>query len=193
MRKSLFGTCPIPLFSYEVEDWVNKKSEIISWLDKTTFSRQEGANFYSDRPFTKYKKFYARDFVNLLNFELKEFVDDIGLPFVSMIDIWTVEYGKGDFHLPHTHRASGFSGILYVNFNKEEHPLTIVIQPWNGILDEKTKLVPIDAEEGTLTIMPSNLLHFTVPNESDYKKTIISFDISLVARTSQGSRETGFQ
>jgi len=185
MITSLFGKHPIPLFSYEVKNWVNKKREIISWLDKTTFSRQGGpgyGNFYSDRPFTKYNKFYADDFVNLLNFELKSFVDDAGLPFISLVDIWSVEYEKGDFHLPHTHRSSGFSGILYVNFNKGEHPLTTVIQPWNGILDEKTKLVPIDAEEGTLTIIPSNLLHFTTPNESDYKKTVISFDLSFKER-----------
>ena len=65
----------------------------------------------------------------------------------------------------------------YVNFNEEKHPLTTVIQPWNGIIDDETKMVNVYGKEGTLIIMPSNLLHFSTPNESDHKKIVISFDL----------------
>ena len=75
---------------------------------------------------------------------------------ITLDHIWFVEYEKGDYQLPHNHRSSGFSGILYVDFNEEKHPLTTVIQPWNGIFDDETKMINVDAEEGTLIIMPSN-------------------------------------
>ena len=122
-------------------------------------------------------KFYAEDFDTLLGNEFKLFQDETGLPSISLIDIWFVEYEKGDYQLPHNHRSNGFSGILYVNFNEEKHPLTTIIQPWNGIFDDETKMINVYGKEGTLIIMPSNLLHFSIPNQSDHKKTVISFDL----------------
>ena len=190
MRKSLFD---IPLFTYEVQNWKSKKIEIMSWLDKTTMSRSPANHFYSDREYNKNNKFYAQDFAALLNDEFKLFHIEIGLQTIenakqvsdrisvrrtmALGDIWFVEYEKGDYQLPHNHRSSGFSGILYVNFNEEKHPLTTVIQPWNGILDDETKMINVYGKEGTLIIMPSNLLHFSTPNESDHKKIVISFDL----------------
>ena len=190
MRKSLFD---IPLFTYEVQNWKSKKIEIMSWLDKTTMSRSSANHFYTDRG---YNKFYVEDFATLFDDVFKLFQIEIGLPTIenakqvsdrisvrrtmALGDIWFVEYEKGDYQLPHNHRSTGFTGILYVNFNEEKHPLTTVIQPWNGIFDDETKMINVDAEEGTLIIMPSNLLHFSLPNKSDHKKIVLSFDLTII-------------
>ena len=175
MRKSLFD---IPLFTYDVQNWKSKKMEIMNWLDKTILGRSQADHFYSDKNIPK-NKFYAQDFADLLENEFKLFQDEIRLSSISLSDIWFVEYEKGDYQLPHTHGYSGFTGILYVNFNKEKHPSTTVIQPWNGIFDDETKMVNVYGKEGTLIIMPSNLLHFSIPNESDHKKTVLNFDLVI--------------
>ena len=193
MRKSLFD---IPLFTYEVQNWKSKKIEIMSWLDKTTMSRSPANHFYSDRGYNKNNKFYVEDFATLFDDVFKLFQIEIGLPTIenakqvsdrisvrrtmALGDIWFVEYEKGDYQLPHNHRSTGFTGILYVNFNEEKHPLTTVIQPWNGIFDDETKMINVDAEEGTLIIMPSNLLHFSLPNKSEHKKIVLSFDLTII-------------
>tara|TARA_Y100001951_G_scaffold85913_1_gene76050 strand:- start:65 stop:622 length:558 start_codon:yes stop_codon:yes gene_type:complete len=185
MRTALFE---IPLFLYDVQDWERKKTEIISWFDKTTMSRSSADHFNSDKNISK-NKFYAQDYADLLENEFKFFQDEIRQlraishrPFssITLDHIWFVEYEKGDYQLPHNHRSSGFSGILYVDFNEEKHPLTTVIQPWNGIFDDETKMINVDAEEGTLIIMPSNLLHFSLPNKSDHKKIVLSFDLTII-------------
>jgi len=174
MRSVLFD---IPVFSYTVQNWKSKKTQITEWLDKTTLSRPQRGHFYSDREFSRYNKFYAKGFADLLHFELKSFKDEVELPSLSMVDVWFVEYEKGDFHVPHTHRSVGFSGILYVNFNKEEHPSTTFIQPWPGIFEDETIMKNVEAQEGTVLIVPSNLLHFTEPSKSDQKRTIMGFDL----------------
>ena len=182
MRKALFD---ISLFRYDTQDWKEKKAEIISWSDKMPMYRSEANNFYSDKnPSQRINEnsFYMQDFISLFEDKFSLFQDEAGLDSVSLTDVWFAEYEQGDCQLPHSHGSTGFTGTLYVNFDEEKHPSTTVIQPWSGILNDETTMINIYAEEGTLIIMPSNLLHFSGPNKYSHKKTVISFDLKCTSK-----------
>ena len=172
MERVLFN---IPLFIYQVDDWEAKKKEVVGWLKKTEFSRSQSDNhFNTDRLHLQQNKFYSDDFVNLFQPELKLFQSEAELETIFISDIWFVEYQSGDYHSPHTHESARFSGILYVNLD-EQNPTTTFIQPWYSYWG--TKQITVEVKEGTLIIVPSHLLHYSRPNESDNKKTVLSFDM----------------
>ena len=172
MEHTLFS---IPMFRYEVDDWKNKKKEIVSWLKTTKFSRETADNnFYTDRLRLQQNKFYSEAFARLLDNELQLFRQEADIDTIFISDIWFVEYETGDYHSPHTHESARFSGILYVNLD-EQNPTTTFIQPWYSYWG--TKQITVDVKEGTMLIVPSHLLHYSRPNESDNKKTVLSFDM----------------
>ena len=172
MEKILFS---IPLYTYEVDDWKNKKKEIVGWLKKTKFSRNQLDNhFNTDRLRLQQNKFYSEDFVRLVDNELQLFRQEADLETIFISDIWFVEYENGDYHSPHTHESARFSGILYVNLD-DENPMTTFVQPWYSYWG--TKQMTVEVKEGTMLIVPSHVMHFSRPNASVNTKTVLSFDM----------------
>ena len=104
----------------------------------------------------------------------KEIKKDFSIP-----EIWSVSYGKGDYHLPHNHSSIGLTGILYLNL-PEDSPATTYIQPWNDYEFDIVQYAELPSTEGDIAIVPSSILHFSKPNESDSKKRIISWDMKIV-------------
>ena len=172
MEKILFS---IPLYTYEVDDWKTKKKEIVGWLKKTKFSRNQLDNhFNTDRLRLQQNKFYSEDFVRLVDNELQLFRQEADLETIFISDIWFVEYENGDYHSPHTHESARFSGILYVNLD-DENPMTTFVQPWYSYWG--TKQMTVEVKEGTMLIVPSHVMHFSRPNASVNTKTVLSFDM----------------
>ena len=172
MEKTLFR---IPMWIYQVHDWEIKKEEVVGWLEKTKFSRNQSDNhFNSDRLHLMQNKFYSDDFVKLFQPELKLFQFEAELETIFISDIWFVEYQSGDYQSAHTHESARYSGILYVNLD-DKHPMTTFIQPWYSYWG--TKQWTVDVKEGTMLIVPSHVLHFSRPNASVNKKSVLSFDM----------------
>ena len=173
MEKVLFN---IPLYIYEVQDWEAKKKEIVSWLPKTEFSREVTENaFRTDRIQLQQNKFYANDFVRLVDTELQLFRQEADIETVFIRAVWFVEYEKGDYHSPHSHESARYSGILYVNFD-DQNPSTTFVQPWYSYWG--TKQMTVEVKEGTMIIVPSHVMHYSRPNKSDNTKTVIGFDMT---------------
>ena len=104
----------------------------------------------------------------------KEIKTDFVIP-----QIWSISYGKGDYHSPHNHSSIGLTGILYLDLPKDSQATTY-IQPWNDYELDTVQYMEIPITEGDIAIVPSSILHFTKPNESDSKKRIISWDMKIV-------------
>jgi len=172
MEKVLFS---LPLYIYEVDDWENKKKEIVGWRNKTKFSRSTADNhFNTDRLHLQQNKFYSEDFVKLVDNELQLFRQEADLETIFISDIWFVEYENSDYHSPHTHESARFSGILYVNLD-DKNPMTTFVQPWYSYWG--TKQMTVEVKEGTMLIVPSHVMHFSRPNASVNTKTVLSFDM----------------
>ena len=71
---------------------------------------------------------------------LEEFCKDAEVS-CKMTDAWCVRYQKGDYQIIHNHRAWGFSGILYVDYDPEVHTPTTFMAPWQDPRTDRTLLV----------------------------------------------------
>ena len=174
MKNKLFGT---NVYQYHVTDWETKKEKIKELLNDNNLVRGDTQWFESDR--STNNNAYVDDLVDILADDLRLFLSDIKVANVTIDTAWTVKYHKGDFHPPHTHSSSGYSGVLYLEYDDEEHtPVWFVDHVTNPITDKTNYCVP-NVFEGMIVIVPSNILHFTYPNTSDKVRQIIGFDIKF--------------
>ena len=97
---------------------------------------------------------------------------------VNLESLWSVTYNKYDYHLIHNHGHKGFTGILYMDI-KENVPPTTYVQPWTDPYSDMTIYNPLEVKEGTITVIPRFVLHFSQSNNTDFKKRIIAFDLNF--------------
>ena len=77
---------------------------------------------------------------------------------------------------PHTHGVIGWSGVLYVEFDKYEHSPTEFQGPLHDVNNGQQLEYKPEVEEGDIIIFPSCLTHWVSPNQSKKRRTIMSFN-----------------
>jgi hypothetical protein len=157
--------------------WDRKKPEIKSLLDPEEFHRQDLAVFDTDRHHNRNR--YLDDFCTIFSDELTKFAFEMGFTQLKMGAIWAVRYGRGDYHSVHNHRSTGYSGILYLDYNPEVHTPSIHVAPWNDPVNDATQLSMPPVSEGSMVFVPSCVLHYTRPNQSDELRQIMAFDMEV--------------
>ena len=132
-------------------------------------------------PEKRFENFYSNRDEADLTWNLRQIFEDefklIETKFNNKILLqraWSVTYDKGHYHVPHNHSSQGYTGILYLQINKDS-PKTTYIQPWNNTNDQTVLYAP-DVEQGDIMIVPQFLMHYTEPNKTYFKKRILSFD-----------------
>lgn len=174
MIGSLFS---VNYFSYECGGWEDKKSRLSELIKSDTFERSGSAQFLTDRHSEHGD--YADDFASIFNEELNRFGVDARLEMIRIRSIWSVRYERGDYHSIHNHRSTGYSGILYFDYDDRVHTPSIHVSPWNDPVTDMTVMTAPPVREGTMVFVPSNVLHFTRPNNSDRLRSIVSFDLEV--------------
>lgn len=174
MKGNLFT---INYFQYGVLDWPDKKQKLLEIVDMDSMIKNDKQTFYSDREADQEK--YKRAFRELFLTELDLFKAEAELSKIDIKNIWCVKYAKGDFHAVHNHSGMGYSGILYLEYDDNEHDGTWFIDPMNNPVTDRTGYSKPAVWEGCITIVPSNLLHFTFPNNSEKIRSIIGFDLTV--------------
>ena len=170
----------LPLFEYlsylyQVDDWDDKKKELINLLYKQDLIRKELHNFETDRRTND--KSYVPYLAELLKPELSKFCTEAEIT-CSMSDAWCVKYQKGDHQTVHNHKGWGFSGILYVEYDPKVHTPTCFVAPWQEPRSDTTSLAyPRNVKEGTVFIAPSWALHFVNPTQTRKQRTVVVFDL----------------
>jgi quercetin dioxygenase-like cupin family protein len=172
MKNILFQ---IPVYQYSVLAWAEKKKRLVSLLNDEKFKYHD--TFLSDR--SQNSNEYLKDFVDIIQSELENFRLDLGLDTIFVTDVWTVKYKTGDFHAPHTHSSSGYSGVLYLDYDQEEHSGTCFVNSITNPITDLTDGARPQVREGDILLTPSNVLHFTYPNKSTKDRTIMGFDIKF--------------
>jgi len=164
-----------PSFRYELDDWEFKKKSLLGRINKQKFIRTDMQHFETDRQ--THKNSYLNFLVDLLRPTLEEFCKEAEVS-CKMTDAWCVRYQKGDYQIIHNHRAWGFSGILYVDYDPEVHTPTTFMAPWQDPRTDRTLLVhPPVVKEGVIFITPSYTHHYVEPNLTDKIRTVVSFDL----------------
>jgi hypothetical protein len=172
MKNTMFENL---VYQYGIIDWEEKKNKILKFINKSNFERQQ--SFDTDRNTSNNS--YLSAFSEIFKEEIDNFRIELKVPSLKITNVWSVKYQQGDFHPPHTHSSTGYSGIIYLDYDEYVHTSTYFI---NSITDPITDLtmysVP-SVHEGALVIAPSNVLHFTYPNTSNTIRSVIGFDIKF--------------
>ena len=174
MKNSIFKNY---CYQYAVDDWKNKKATIKKWLDNADFQRDEHQCFLSDRATNNDS--YKKDFALLFRTEIENFANELGRQ-VKLKNLWMVKYEKEDWHPPHTHGSTGYSGIIFVEYDDKEHTAPYFIDTINDSITDRTNYMVPNVFEGELVIVRSNILHFTYPNKSDKVRIILGFDVEVI-------------
>jgi len=183
IQESLFN---IPCWKIQVINFEEKKKKLTKLLEsypEEQLDTENWANISSHvQEFTTNRQTdrsgLAEQFSSIMSEEMEDISKSIQKSF-AIPEIWSVSYGKGDYHSPHNHGTTGLTGILYLDL-PEDSPETTYIQPWNDLEQDTCTLTVLPMSEGDIAIVPSFVLHFTKPNESDSKKRIISWDMKIV-------------
>lgn len=80
-------------------------------------------------------------------------------------------------HGVHNHGHSGWSAVLYVEFDPEYHTATKFYSPFNNPWSGRLQTFIPPVNEGDLVIFPATISHEALPNESERLRTIISFNL----------------
>jgi len=172
VQSTLFET---KFYSYYINDWQVKKEKISKEINTAELIRKPDQLFSSDRGNNNYQS----EFVEIFKNELSLFSNEIKVDSLDIGDVWSASYANGDFHIPHNHSGVGYSGIIYLEYEETSHSPTYFINPTNNPITDQTEIKKIEASEGLMIVVPSNVLHYTLPNNSHKIKTIIGFDLKF--------------
>lgn len=96
----------------------------------------------------------------------------IGYDGFTIHEIWFQQYIKNSQHGWHSHSCN-FTNVYYLEL-PEDTPKTLLINP----IDQKT-IIEIDVKEGDIVFFPSFVIHKAPINNSNKRKTIISFNTNV--------------
>ena len=82
-------------------------------------------------------------------------------------------------HAPHSHGCHGLSAVCFVQYDKNEHTPTRLLSPhYDPIEGYNMEYIENDITEGSLIVFPSNIIHDTIPSQSEHSRIILSMNIT---------------
>lgn len=171
---------PILLTKIKTKDWVSKKRKLLSLID------WEDPKFCYDQQITDYFEYakgtppYIEEFCSILSEELDLLLKVSECSRLDIRNLWGQRYTKGNYMPSHNHGALGYSAVLYVDFNKKEHPPIRFLSSTNDVYGTMQEFTP-EIEEGNIFIFPSHLFHDVAHCKSDKQRTIYSFNFTTTS------------
>lgn len=93
---------------------------------------------------------------------------------------WFQEQKRGMCHAPHTHGNGGLSAVCFIEYDQNFHTPTEFLSPYlNPAKGHNELYVEKNISSGSLIVFPSNIVHYTLPSESDKSRIILSLNISI--------------
>jgi len=169
----------VPIVYYPIKNWSENKKKILDALPPEDDSQLEpnGTGLYTDFFINgKVKEFpsYFHTVVDVIKPYLKSFMD--GNP-VEFVEMWYQKYYNMVEHKTHCHGFTGWSSIIYVEFDPKVHESTRFFSPFRQPWDCDVEVFQPKVKEGDMILFPSSLLHEAPVNRSDTRRTILSYNI----------------
>jgi cupin superfamily acireductone dioxygenase involved in methionine salvage len=124
-----------------------------------------------------------RPYVEIIHSDISSELDNVfknfGFDRYNVHNIWFQQYQLNDIHGWHTHANCHYTCIYYVELPNGA-PSTQFLDP----LDNET-IFKINVNEGDILIMPSMIKHRSPSIENNVRKTIISFNASVICDNAQ--------
>lgn len=89
-------------------------------------------------------------------------------------NFWFQQYKDNSTHNWHTHQAAQFTNIYYLELPKSA-PRTQILNPMN-----MEEVITVEVDEGDIITLPAMIYHRSPPATEFGRKTIISFNTSLM-------------
>lgn len=112
---------------------------------------------------------WVKFFIPYFEHQIKKMFKSEGYSSFALEAIWFQQYKQGSIHNWHIHSAN-YTGAFYLEL-PEGTPKTQ--------LYHNSKILDLDVKEGDIAVFPSFTTHRSPKNESDKRKTIISFNFVL--------------
>lgn len=179
----------VPLIHLKLNDWENKKSILMETYEKVSSNpksfREEGNTKYSvitDFHQTFEDEDFSTTEVIVKHFEEElQFISEVFNCYVDVNNSWFEKSSRNRQHPPHTHGNCGLSCVVFIKFDPKYHGPTIFIDP-NLASDSPSaplNQMPPGVREGSMIVFPSYLAHYTLPNQTDVDRIILSFNMSF--------------
>ena len=169
----------VPIVHYPIENWSENKKKILDALPPEDDSQLEpnGSGLYTDffnNAKVKEIPSYLHTVVDVIKPYLKSFMD--GNP-VEFVEMWYQKYYNLVEHKTHCHGFTGWSSIIYVEFDPKVHESTRFFSPFRQPWDCDVEVFQPKVKEGDMILFPSSLLHEAPVNRTNTRRTIISYNI----------------
>lgn len=171
--KNIFS---ISLFEKKIDNWQKKQRALINISDKSSFFKG-GDGVTSD--FYTQQDSHNEAIKIIFKEEMDIFLNEIKASEYYISNSWFEKAHKGEYHGVHNHGQLGYSAVCYIIYDNTVHTPTQFISPINNINDGGSEYYTVDADEGKLIIFPSMLLHYTIPNDSEKERLIMSFNFRV--------------
>ena len=96
---------------------------------------------------------------------------------VEFVEMWYQKYYNLVEHKTHCHGFTGWSSIIYVEFDPKVHESTRFFSPFRQPWDCDVEVFQPKVKEGDMILFPSSLLHEAPVSRTDTRRTIISYNI----------------
>jgi hypothetical protein len=170
----------VPYLKLEVKDWENKKKKLLELMNNCNL---ESDSFlltsFFDKETTPANQ---NDLIqSIFEEELSHMKKSFNFNDCLIKESWFQEQTKNMFHPMHHHCGNGvmMSSICYIDYDSSIHSATKFISPYvDSISCSYIDFTP-EVTEGTIIFFPSNVLHQTVPSNSDIPRKIVSFNLEV--------------
>ena len=164
----------IPLTHYKCSWWEQKKHRLlrhIDTLDMVQGDEQVLSDYRGDNN-------YINDISDILHDELSWFAHDYHCE-PRIVRAWYERALPYMYHPTHNHGHGGYSAVLYIEYNPKYHRPTNFIAPYDHFITGEQLTYEPEVEEGDLVIFPSFLHHYTHPHQSQERRTVLSFNLTV--------------
>jgi hypothetical protein len=178
----------IPLFTIsKLSNWQEKKNGMLKifeeYQDKIVKKGNVLTSYVTDKDSLWYKEFIEK-ITKILNEELHLIYEIFGNEKypdkkANVLDAWFQEQKQYMYHGPHNHGMSGLSVICFLEYDENEHTPTQFISPYQDTLRGYFLNHFEKVTEGSMLIFPSNIMHYTEPNQSKKSRIIFSMNVEV--------------
>ena len=166
---------PVPIFKFKLHWHDDIKKTVLPMI------RENDGKTQTDKPADNISKLDFDDshdmkrpwvlkILPMIQSELNQMIARIDQPRITIKQIWYQTYDKDGEHGWHTHGCN-FTGIYYIDFDKNIHPRTEIKFPFEPNLHKV-----FDVSEGDILMFPSFFTLRAPKNTSEVPKTIISWN-----------------
>jgi hypothetical protein len=196
----------VPLCHIRVKDWGKKKQQLLNLRKNTEVNQEDNDENYFDVT-TDYHfnnrngSTYSIDIHRILQDDI-QLLEEMLLQetsfnnmvypysenyqyFFKLENSWFEKATKAKQHSAHTHGPVGYSCVLFIDYDHNEHSPTVFMNPFFSSFFGCPPDYQADhiVREGSLICFPAPVVHYTLPNNSDKDRVILSWNMCVVDQT----------